>query len=393
MLNFATHKLKIQKKQLSAAIALALMLTIFATLGTSVPNTYGQIITGQVLSTSANVNVVLKPIGLGQVQMVRATMYPVLYSINHTYTITKPDGTKFTLVNASNVRTEESFVTFVCDQLGTWSVTISWTGDATHKVPVAATAGYLSATWLVQSANVTDPPTKLATKCFIGTVPKDKIGTGQAIYIVGWVSPPREYASAIYPEFDFVITKPDGTTDTHVEQPESPATSSFSYVCSQAGTYSVVLKFPEDYLHEASQSPAITWTAEDGYVAPTYADQPLPTGPWTYPIPNEYQQWFQISGPWPEAQFNASYCNFNPWSTAPNTPHVLWRLQETLAGIMGGSPEYGGGGVVGLYVSVPVLLRRKEESTSPRVNPSIQVLPRFSPHILCCGALTNSQDK
>ena len=82
---------------------------------------------------------------------------------------------------------------------------------------------------------MTDPPTKLTTRTRCSTVPKDKVGTGDAIYVVGWVSPAREYISAIYPEYDFVITKPDGTTDTHIGQPDSPATDSFSYVCSQAG--------------------------------------------------------------------------------------------------------------------------------------------------------------
>ena len=132
--NFATNKLKIQKKQLSAAISLALMLTIVATLVTSVPNTYGQYSgLGQLLTSNIATFVLLNPIGLGQTQMVRSTIYPLAYSINHTYTITRPDGTTFTLVNASDVRNEEAFVTFVCDQLGTWKVTVSWLGDATHQ--------------------------------------------------------------------------------------------------------------------------------------------------------------------------------------------------------------------------------------------------------------------
>ena len=143
--NFATNKLKIQKKQLSAAIAFALMLTIVATLVTSVPNTFGQ--TGQLLSTTTTLFVLLKPIGLGQIQMVRSTIFPLAYSINHTYTITMPNGTTFTIVNASNVRNEESFVTFVCDQLGTWSVSVFWAGDATHRAPAESTQATIQNGW------------------------------------------------------------------------------------------------------------------------------------------------------------------------------------------------------------------------------------------------------
>ena len=151
------------------------------------------------------------------------------------------------------------------------------------------------------------------------------------------------------------------------------------------------MKFPGDYLHEASESPAWTWTVEDGYVVPTYPSEPLPTGPWKFPISLEYRDWFQISGPWPESSFNASICNFNPYSTAPNTPHVLWRMQGERAGITGGAPGEGGGGFVGYSGSFQLVLRRKEDSTTLRVNLFIQVLPRFSPRILCCTASTNIQ--
>ena len=208
--------MKLQKKQSSAAIAFALMLTMFASLATSVPTTFGQ---AQLVSTTASELVLLNPIGLGQVQMLRATVWPVSYSINHTYTITKPDGTKFTLVNASAAVNEESFVTFVCDQLGTWSATASWAGDGTHRAAIGGLYNPNTVPWVVQSANVTDPPVKVPTKCVIGTTPKDKVGTGDAIYIDSWLHPPREYVGALFPEFDYVITKPDGTTDTHHRAP------------------------------------------------------------------------------------------------------------------------------------------------------------------------------
>ena len=113
------------------------------------------------------------------------------------------------------------------------------------------------------------------------------------------------------------------------------------------------MKFPEDYLHLASQSAACTWVAEDGYVVPTYPSEPLPTGLWKFPISIEYQQWYQISGPWPESGYNASQCNFNPYTTAPNTPHIIWRDQGERAGITGGSPDMGGGGIVGYSGSAP----------------------------------------
>ena len=349
--------MKLQNKQLSAAITLALILIITATLIiTAVPTTFGQQTTGQTLKTSIALFVMYNPIGLGQTQMIKTTVYPLLYSINHTITVTRPNGTSFTMVNASDLRREEAYFSFVVDQLGTWKVSGYWPGDTTHTPTAGSTYTASSLTFLVQSESVTIPAAKLPSFSFVNTVPYSKAGTGDTIYIVGWVSPPREYISAIFSEFDFVITTPDGTKDTSIQQPESPATSSFSYVCSQAGTYSVVLKFPGSDVYLPSESPAWTWTVEDGYVVPTYPSEPLPTGPWKYPIPNSYQQWFQIAGPWPESQFNASYNNFNPWSTAPNTPHVLWRMVGGSAGITGGSEGMGGGGIVGAGGSAPTVV-------------------------------------
>jgi outer membrane protein assembly factor BamB len=74
---------------------------------------------------------------------------------------------------------------------------------------------------------------------------------------------------------------------------------------------------------------------------------PDPNYPWEYPISAEYYQWYQISGPWPYndagvgiSGYNASGTNFNPYSKAPTTSHVIWKHQVDKGALLGGDQGY-----------------------------------------------------
>jgi len=74
---------------------------------------------------------------------------------------------------------------------------------------------------------------------------------------------------------------------------------------------------------------------------------PLPTDYWTRPINAQNQEWYTISGnwfgtgsgTWGTFQYNASG-NFNPYTTAPDTAHIVWTKELEFGGLIGG--EYGG---------------------------------------------------
>jgi outer membrane protein assembly factor BamB len=341
--------MKIQKKQLQAAITIALTLTIAATLLTAVPITLGQV--APKIATTAMVKMTPPISGINQNVLIEGviTPRPIGYSQDHslskkdvyhdlTFVIVRPDKTKENVVMDSDDRSEAWFW-YNCTQLGTYNVTLTWAGDAQHKAATIEASVYGQPNfWTVQAAPV-QFPSKLDMKAFLSTTPK-KIGTGQSIFIVGWLSPIRELWRGIYYDVTFTITRPDGTTDTKVMDTDDAATASFGYPCNQAGTWKVKMSFAGDKFHNSVESAVTTWTVEDGYVAPTIPQEPLPTGQWQWPVSAEYEEWYQISGAWPQAKYNMSSCNFNPYSKAPNTPHIIWRKQMDRAGLMGGELGY-----------------------------------------------------
>jgi outer membrane protein assembly factor BamB len=162
------------------------------------------------------------------------------------------------------------------------------------------------------------------------------VGIGQTCSIGGWVIPASVGAGSTYENLTFIITKPNGTTDTIVvPQTRVEATASFWYTCDQLGTWSVVLEFPGDATHQSSTSQPYTWTVQTETI-PETEHIPLPTGYWSFPINAENWEWYQISGPWYNSRFDASQTQFNPYSKGPNTPHILWRNQVVPGGLIGG---------------------------------------------------------
>ena len=266
--------------------------------------------------------------GVNQTVFIEGVTFPPPgYSVNDTYTITKPNGTTVTILQACDAVTAESSFNYVPDQVGWWRVKISWAGDATHG------SCQFTIDFYVQTNPVADVA-KVKLYAYVDTMPKT-VGDGESIYIVGWLTPPRELSRATYQNLTFKITKPDGTTDTVVHGSDSPATYSFNYICDQAGTWSVTLSYAGDRFHESCVSDPATWTVQEGYVKPTYPSEPLPTGPWQYPISAQYYEWYQISGEWGGSKYDASFGGWNPYSRGPNTAHILWDL-PSMGGMIGG---------------------------------------------------------
>ena len=172
--------------------------------------------------------------------------------------------------------------------------------------------------------------------------------------------------TSVFQDFIVTFTKPDGTQDVVKidSEPWGTAATWFEYVPDQVGTWKYQFVFPGQVFPEqnltsytgpsaywvggdykASQSPVLTFnvTAEP---VPGVAPVALPTDYWERPIREENKEWGTIAGDWVQAGYDAGASRFNPYSQAPGSPHILWKKQVEIGGIIGGaygSLTYGGG--------------------------------------------------
>lgn len=362
--------MKLHKQYLSAATLVITLIFVVTMISVGyAPDTVQNFLpSGGIITTSTSSWAEPETVGVGQSLSIQAIVRPPpARDLNITLRLTAPNGTYLYLDSATgkwstnplNVVTMhgtadfpqlEYFTVFKPDAVGIWNVLAIFNGLTTADVIYTASQGSPSRPTVVTAQQQPAPPTEIVTKGYVDAEPR-KVATGQSIYIVGWVNPPREVSYGIYHvDYSFIITQPDGTTVKILKKPDSPATASFSYVCAQAGNYSVVLDFPGDvyptFKFLPCTSPPTTFTAENDYVTPRYPEEPLPTGPWKYPINAEFQQWYQISGPWAEsgATFDASQSQWNPATKGPNSAHVIWAkgFEGSMGGLMGGVTPVGG---------------------------------------------------
>jgi hypothetical protein len=96
-----------------------------------------------------------------------------------------------------------------------------------------------------------------------------------------------------------------------------------------------------DYFQPASAT--ATFTVQQEKVV-QYPSEPLPTGYWTRPIYAMNDEWARIGGNWygllatnfhTTGQYNQSG-NFAPYTTAPNSPHIIWTYPMKFGGQIGG---------------------------------------------------------
>ena len=134
--NFATNKLKIPKKQVSAAIAFALMLTIAATIG-ALPIVSAHTPAWNV-ATFAFISVWPNPIGVGQtvnINMWLDKVPPTAFWIygdkwyNFKIEVTKPDGTVDTLGPFTSDDIGGYHISYTPDTVGTYYVQFFFPGQ------------------------------------------------------------------------------------------------------------------------------------------------------------------------------------------------------------------------------------------------------------------------
>jgi hypothetical protein len=222
------------------------------------------------------------------------------------------------------------------------------------------------------TANAHDPPWQFPTYSFISVAP-NPIGVGQTVNVNFWVNLPPPTASGQYGDrwenMKVTVTKPGGSEET-IGLFTSDATGGTvtTYTPNVAGDYKFQMIFPGQTLagdnlappaypgappnpnigdyYEPSESNIFTLTVQEEPI-PYPSVTPLPTNYWTRPIYGENNEWYSIGGNWlglaastfaTTGMYNATG-NYNPYTTAPNTAHILWTKPEAFGGIIGG--EFG----------------------------------------------------
>ncbi|MCR3907103.1 MAG: PQQ-binding-like beta-propeller repeat protein [Tenericutes bacterium] len=166
------------------------------------------------------------------------------------------------------------------------------------------------------------------------------------------------YRAIPYTGFSVTITKPDNSAEV-LGPFSSDSTGSYAtiYHPNQIGTYTFQFSYPgesiygrrlvgdpmvEDYYKPSNSQEVSVVVQQEPIESPPQT--PLPDNYWSRPINSENWEWSSISGNWlgVPLQF-ATGCssdgNFNPYTTSPNTGHILYTMPHANLGLVGGEWE------------------------------------------------------
>lgn len=221
---------------------------------------------------------------------------------------------------------------------------------------------------LLPSVNAHTPPLQIPTYAFISVTP-NPAGLGQTLTVGFWLQVPPPTAQAQFGDrwsgFSLKITKPDGTTQTLGPFTSDDTGGTFTtYSPTTLGNYTFEFSFAGQTLAGTNLAPGVTTNPFIGdYYQPSSAkttitvqEEPIPTIPeiglptqyWTRPIQSVNNIWSTLGGAWlglgvtsfaNTGAYNAT-SNYNPFTTSPKTPHIIWTKPTAPGGQIGG--EFGG---------------------------------------------------
>jgi len=232
---------------------------------------------------------------------------------------------------------------------------------------------------LIPSASAHSPAWNIPTIAFcnVGTNPD---GVGQAVNIGFWLDLVPPDASGPYGDrwmgMTVKVTLPDGTTTTLGPfSSDDTGGSHTQYTPAEVGTYTFQLNYPGQTLAGVNLAPTVSAATKafiGDYYEPSVSNiatmtvqqapvvgvsvAPLPTTYWQTPVNAlNVNNWYAITGADLSIggagfgiQYNAS-SNYNPYTTAPTTAHIMWTKPEAFGGVLGG--DYGGTTTYGNYYS------------------------------------------
>jgi len=237
-----------------------------------------------------------------------------------------------------------------------------------NKTKISAITFILTLTiaTLIVSLPIVNAAEEIPTNAFVAVSP-NPAGVNQEATILMWLVQFKPTAGAAgtprWGDYTLLITKPDGATLTL--GPFTADAASFAYAVytpDQIGTYTLKFSFPGEHVagmvggmmgpptemdaYYLASSFTTTLTVQQEPVTAS-PQTPLPTEYWTRPINSQNFDWYTMSGNWfgtgkgglGGSAYNASG-NFNPYTTAPKTGHIMWTKPLMVGGLIGG--EFGG---------------------------------------------------
>ncbi len=253
-----------------------------------------------------------------------------------TVTFTRPDGTTDIVHGPFRidwVRRVVVLVDYTPNQVGDWTFQFTWPGDATYA------AASVSGQFTVQQAQIP----KRDTTASLSFRP-NPIGKGQTLLVNAWITPRPIIPGDWYEGYNFIITKPDGTTESRGPMKSYGEGSVwFEYVPNQIGQYTIQFTWAGAVFENGASTQKQSLTVQEQAV-PSWPAAALPSEQWTYPVNPENREWASINGPYlvPTGSTALGYdCTgqrYNPYSKGPNTAHINWMIPPVtgVGGLVGG---------------------------------------------------------
>ena len=232
---------------------------------------------------------------------------------------------------------------------------------------------------LLPNASAHNPPWQILTTSFIHVAP-NPAGLGQTVTVGFWVNEPPPTASGPYGDrfgnMTVKVTKPDATTETLGPFTSDDTGGTYTtYTPTVLGTYTFQMIFTGWTLTDANPRPGASPSVfKDDYFMPsnsavvdlTVQSEPIPEIQ-TAPLPTTYWQtpinamnvhnWYPLAGAsllvtGYSTSSGALYSvssNYNPYTEAPKTAHIIWTKPVAFGGVLGG--QFGGSTTYGNYYS------------------------------------------
>jgi hypothetical protein len=224
---------------------------------------------------------------------------------------------------------------------------------------------------LFEFSNAHTPPYNIPSYAFVEANP-NPAGVGQTVSIGFWLGQPPPTAAGSYGDrwenFKITVTKPDGTSENLGPFTSDDTGGTFTtYTPTKVGNYSILFSFPGQTLAGKNLSPSISAATKafvgDYYqpanatttlvvqenAVPQIPQNPLPSSYWSRPIQSGNNYWYTIGGNWlglgtstfaNTGMYNITG-NYNPYTTAPKTAHIMWTKPIAFGGLMGGQLSTG----------------------------------------------------
>jgi hypothetical protein len=227
----------------------------------------------------------------------------------------------------------------------------------------------ISSVTLIPTSKAHTPPYTIPTFAYVSVQP-NPVGAGQQASLNFWIDQVPPTANQAWGDrwgnYTVKVTHPDGTTENLGPFTSDAAGGAHTwYTPSTIGAYTFVFSFGGQKLAGNNLAPGFTAASYpnigDNYapstsasyvlnvaqeLSPLLSTNPLPTEYWDRPIFANNLAWYKISGNWLGGGTGGnSGCTYNstsnyvPYSTAPNTAHIVWTREYAPGGLIGG--EYG----------------------------------------------------